>query len=168
MPLTRDQKVDLLWDKLAIAELMNSFGRALDLHDWALYERCFCDPLEVDFQRLTGRAPVLTNPRAWARFAASALARLAVHHQYSNHAIRVQGDVATGTVYMVARHHSPDSGEWNTQYGWYENTFARCEGDFGWRIRRLKHEFQWISGAPELIDLSDPESARAMRDVFGD
>ena len=57
MPLTMEQKVDLLWDKLAISELMNAFGRALDLQDWDLYRSCLCDSLVIDFQRLTGAAP---------------------------------------------------------------------------------------------------------------
>tara|TARA_R110002110_G_scaffold413729_1_gene641558 strand:+ start:39674 stop:40222 length:549 start_codon:yes stop_codon:yes gene_type:complete len=166
MPLTREMKIDLMWDKMAINDLMNSFGRALDLHDWEAYERCFCDSLEVDFQRLTGHEPVLTSARAWTRFAECALGRLTVHHQYSNQAVTVSGDEASSVVYMVARHLNPDNASWNTQYGWYENTFARCDGGFGWQIKRLRHDFQWTSGVPDIIDMNDADCQQAMAEVF--
>ncbi|MEO0996867.1 MAG: nuclear transport factor 2 family protein [Pseudomonadota bacterium] len=167
MPLTLEKKVDLLWDKLAIGELMHAFGRALDTHDWALYRRCLADTLRVDFSQLTGFAPVEVPAPAWTRFAKAALTPLQVHHQYTNAAIRVRGDEATGVIYMVARHRAPDGGDWNTQYGWYDNGFQRDDGEFGWRIRSLTHRYQWLAGRPDLIDLADPECAAAMRAVFG-
>ncbi|MCB1844694.1 MAG: nuclear transport factor 2 family protein [Halioglobus sp.] len=166
MPLTLEQKVELLWDKLAVSELMHAFGRALDLHDWVLYERCLCAELEVDFKRLTGFEPVHTTAADWTAFAANALGKLTVHHQYSNHSIRVKGDEAVGITYMVARHYRSEDTGWNTQYGWYENVFARDDGEFGWKIRRLKHDFQWTSGVPDLIDLGDPLSQAALERVF--
>ncbi len=168
MPLTLEKKVDLLWDKLAISELMNAFGRALDLHDWELYERCMCDSFEVDFERLTGFAPVMTTAAQWAKFAAAALDPLVVHHQYSNHSIKVKGDEATGITYMVARHLAPGEQAWNTQYGWYENTYQRTDSDFGWKISRLRHDYQWTSGTPQIIDLDNEAAQEAMRGVFGE
>ena len=167
MPLSMEQKVDLLWDKLAISEVMNAFGRALDLHDWALYESCLCPEFDVDFERLTGRAPVKTTAALFARFAEAALAPLTVHHQYSNNAITVNGDTATGLTYMVARHFSPTDNAWNTQYGWYENTFVRSDSKWGWQISHLKHDYQWTSGTPDLIDLSSVEAQQIVEEIFG-
>ena len=44
-----------LWDRQQITDVMNRFGRGLDLHDWDLYASTLCDPFEVDFSELTGR-----------------------------------------------------------------------------------------------------------------
>ena len=167
MPLTLEKKVDLLWDKLAITELMLSFGRALDLHDWELYKSTLSDPLIVDFSRLTGREPVETSAADWTEFADAVLNPLTVHHQYTNNAIKVDGDRASGVIYMVARHMHPESGQWNTQYGWYENEFVRADGDFGWKISLLKHDFQWLAGVHDLIDLNNERSQQAIKNVFG-
>lgn len=166
MTLTLEKKVNLLWDKLAISELMNAFGRSLDLHDWALYRQCFLDEFEVDFQRLTGFAPVRVRADLWTRFAELALAPLTVHHQYSNFTAKIAGDTAHATIYMVARHHSPTDLRWNTQYGWYENDFVRTDDGFGWKISKLRHDFQWIAGAPDLIDMSNPNTVRVVREIF--
>lgn len=167
MPLSLEQKVDLLWDKLAISEVMNTFGRALDSHDWGLYECCLCEEFEVDFERLTGSPPVRTTASLFTRFAEVALSPLTAHHQYSNNSITINGDEATGVIYMVARHLSPVNNAWNTQYGWYENTFVRSDTKLGWQISRLKHDYQWTSGTSDLIDLSTPEAQHVMKAVFG-
>jgi tRNA U34 5-methylaminomethyl-2-thiouridine-forming methyltransferase MnmC len=167
MPLTLERKVELLWDKLAVSDLMLAFGRGLDTADWELYASCFADSFIVDFEQLTSLPPARTTPREWSAFAAAALSPLLVHHQYSNQAISIQGDVATGVIYMVARHRDPLSDDWNTQYGWYENTFARCDGPFGWHITALKHTFRWISGKPDIIDFSHPDTRAALSAVFG-
>ncbi len=168
MPLTAEMKVELLWDKHAIAELMLQFGRALDRKDWASYRSCLADRLEVDFQKLTGFAPVETDSGLWTEFAEVALAPWLTHHQYSNTSISVRGDHAQATVYMVARHSfTSDSRRWNTQYGWYENQFERCEGGLGWRITRLGHHFQWLSGEPDLLDATNEKLTTLVTRIFG-
>ncbi len=167
MPLTLEKKVELLWDKLAITDLMHAFGRGLDLHDWALYQSTLCDELTVDFSRLTGNPPVQTTAADFAGFADAVLSPLTVHHQYSNANIKVNGDNATGKIYMVARHLNTDTGQWNTQYGWYENEFVRADGDYGWKISVLKHDFQWLAGVHDLIDMNSDAAQHALKNVFG-
>jgi hypothetical protein len=49
------QRVQILWDRQEISDVMPRFGRALDLHDWDLYASTPDDPFEVDFFDLTGR-----------------------------------------------------------------------------------------------------------------
>ena len=53
-----------------------------------------------------------------------------------------------------------------SQNGWYENSFARIDGK--WKITRLLHTFQWVTGNGGLFDFSDPELIKVMTQVFGD
>lgn len=162
----RDTLLNDLIDRQQISDVMLRFGRGLDLHDWDLYAATLADPFEVDFYDLTGRAPAITTPAIWARFASACLERLVVMHQYSNFHINVHGDTADGVFYHVSRHRLPNrhGDDHYTQYGWYENTFVRTEA--GWKISRLKHSFQWCDGNPTLIDLTDPAWQAAAAEVF--
>lgn len=161
-----DDIARLLWDKHLLEKCMLDFGRALDTSDWALYESCFEPEFEVDFERLTGQPPTRTNARLWTRFAEAALSGLKRHHAYSNFDFRITGNEASGTIYMVARHWRPtDRGSAeNTQYGWYENSFRKSDGR--WRITRLRHYFQWVSGNDALLDVGTPEVAALVHQIF--
>lgn len=156
-----------LHDRQQISDVMLRFGRGLDLHDWDMYAATLADPFDVDFFDLTGQQPTTTTPGVWARFASACLERLIVHHQYSNFHITVDGDVADGVFYYIARHRFPNQhgDDQYTQYGWYENSFRREAQS--WRISKLKHGFQWCDGNPTLIDQSDPVWQEAAAAVFG-
>ncbi len=162
-----EAKLQILWDRQEIGATMLRFGRALDTHDWPLYEACFTDPFEVDFFDLTGRPATTVSAAAWTEFARRCLDRLTVMHQYSNFTIDVHGDTANGIFYHVSRHYLPNKHGEGTyyQYGWYTNTFVRTETD--WKITTLKHEFQWCEGNPTLIDQTDPDWIVAAQNVFG-
>jgi len=161
-----EEMVRQLWDRQQVGDVMLRFGRGLDLHDWDLYAATLCDTFEVDFLDLTGMAPTKTTPAVWARFASACLQRLTLMHQYSNFHINLDGDVADGVFYYIARHRFPNrhGGDDYTQYGWYENSFQRTAD--GWKISKLKHSFQWCDGNPTLIDQSDPDWQAAAAAVF--
>ncbi|GAA1072518.1 nuclear transport factor 2 family protein [Tsukamurella spumae] len=160
-----------LWDRQQIADVMLSFGRALDTHDWSRYATTLTDPFDVDFYDLTGLPAGRTTPELWARFAENALGPLVVLHRYTNFHIDLapdgDPDHAHAIVYHVSRHRKPNkSGDDHyTQYGWYDNDLVRTPE--GWRINRLKHQFQWADGNPNLIDGSDPDFQKMAGEIFG-
>jgi hypothetical protein len=158
--------IEILWDRAEIERLMLRFGRSLDIGDWKMYRSCFADRFKVNFERLTGQPEVHVDADLWTRFAEVILSPVRRHHQYSNFYATVDGDHAEAVIYMVARHWKPtDSGAAEyTQNGWYENTFERIGGE--WKITRLLHTFQWVSGNGALFDFSDPELIRVMGQVF--
>jgi hypothetical protein len=162
----RDAVLTELLDRQRINEVMLRFGRALDLHDWAMYAATLDDEFDVNFFDLTGQPPARTTPAAWSRFAAACLDRLTLMHQYSNFSINVRGDEADGVFYYIARHRFPNrfGADDYTQYGWYENSFRKTAS--GWKITKLKHSFQWSDGNPTLIDATDPEWQAAAAAVF--
>lgn len=164
--LTSEEKLDILWNRAEIERVMLNFGRALDLGDWPLYRSCFTDQIDVDFERLTGQPEVRVDADLWTRFAEVILSPVRRHHQYSNFTATIEGDRAQATIYMVARHWKPTemgAAEY-IQNGWYENSFQRIDGQ--WKMTRLRHTFQWITGNGALFDFSDPELIKVMGQVF--
>lgn len=161
------RKLQLLWDKLAIDQLMLQFGRALDLHDWDAYRACFVDELEVDFGDLTGQPPRRVRADVWTAFARAALQPVRCLHQYSNHLVRIDGDAASSVLYMEAKHFraSERGHAENVQHGWYENGYVRTAA--GWRITHLRQRIAWVSGNEGVLDLGRPEVQAAFAAVFG-
>jgi hypothetical protein len=164
--LTTAEMVEALWVRSQIEAVMLRFGRALDLGDWKAYRSCFADRFRVNFERLTGQHEVHVDADLWTRFAEVILSPVRRHHQYSNLSVSVQDDRAEAVIYMVARHwKATDSGSSEyTQVGWYENTFGCFDGE--WKIIRLLHTYQWISGNGALFDFNDPELVKVMGQVF--
>lgn len=166
MKLTTAQMVEALWERSRVEAVMLKFGRALDTGDWPAYRDCFADRFRVNFERLTGQPEVHVDADLWTRFAQVILSPVRRHHQYSNMSVTVDGDRAEGIIYHVSRHwKATDSGSAEyTQIGWYENTFGCINGE--WKITRLLHTFQWVSGNGGLFDFSDPELIAVMAKVF--
>lgn len=164
--LSHGEMIEALWTRSEIEQVMLNFGRALDLGDWPLYRSCFADRFRVNFERLTGQPEVVVDADLWTHFAKVILSPVRRLHQYSNFSVRVDGERADAVIYMVARHwKAVDSGAAEyTQNGWYENSFARIDGR--WKITRLMHTYQWVSGNGGLFDFSDPELQEVMAKVF--
>jgi hypothetical protein len=164
--LSHEQMIEALWTRSEIEQVMLDFGRALDLGEWPLYRSCFADRFRVNFERLTGQPEVFVDADLWTHFAKVILSPVRRLHQYSNFSVRVDGDRADAVIYMVARHwKAVDSGATEyTQNGWYENSFAWIDGR--WKITRLLHTYQWVSGNGGLFDFSDPELQEVMARVF--
>ena len=164
-PNTIDEITAFLEEK-AIEKVMLRFGRALDTGDWVAYRSCFTDVVSIDFKRLTGSDEVSVSADDWTLFAEQILTPVRRHHVYSNFNVEVEGESAYAIVYMTARHwKATDLGASDyTQYGWYDVWFVRHEST--WKIRRLKHDFQWVEGNNALFDMSEPELAKTMGRVF--
>lgn len=155
-----------LWERGEVERTIVEFGRGLDDGDWELYRSTLIDTVEIDFSRLTGFPEVRVAADLWTRFAKLALSPVRRHHQYSNFLIDVEEGTATATVKMVARHWKETdrgAGE-NTQYGWYE--FGLRKEYARWKIARLKHHFEWISGNGALLDFADAAVNEVMVEIF--
>jgi hypothetical protein len=165
--MTNEEKLTALWDERQVMKVMLRFGRALDTGNWASYRSCFTDPVNIDFERLTGQPEVRIGADLWTKFAEQILSPVRRHHTYSNWHVTVEGDRAYALVYMTARHWKPNErgSAHNTQYGWYDVWFERMSGD-EWLINRIKHDFQWVDGNDALLDVHDPELGKTMQEIF--
>ncbi|WP_156680760.1 nuclear transport factor 2 family protein [Sphingomonas profundi] len=166
--MTDAEKLALIWDERAITKTMLNFGRALDTGDWPLYRSTFTDLVLIDFKRLTSFEEIQVDADDWTRFAELILSPVRRHHVFTNFDISVDGDKAFAIVYMTARHwKSSDLGasEYN-QHGWYDVYFTRVDQE--WKINRIKHDFQWVSGNNGMFDMTEPKLAENMKIVFCD
>jgi hypothetical protein len=163
---SHQQMIETLWNRAEIERVMLNFGRALDTGNWPLYRTCFADRFVVNFERLTGQPEVYVDADLWTRFAEVILSPVRRHHQYSNFFATIDGDKADAVIYMVASHWKPTDGGASeyVQNGWYENSFQRIDGR--WKITRLLHTYQWITGNGALFDFTDPELIKVMGQVF--
>jgi hypothetical protein len=159
-------RLHALLEERDVEKIMLRFGRALDTGNWPSYCSCFTDPVNIDFKRLTGWDEIRVSAELWTKFADQILTPVRRHHVYSNVNVKVDGDSAYGIFYMTARHwKATDLGTTDyTQYGWYDVWFVRQNGE--WKIRRLKHDFQWGEGNNSLLDMSDPDLLKTMHQVF--
>lgn len=164
--MTDAEKLLELWEDKQVMKVILRFGRALDTGDWPAYRSCFTNPVNIDFQRLTGQREVCVDADLWTLFAEQILTPVRRHHVYTNWDITLDGDRAHALVYMTARHwKATDLGaSTNVQYGWYDFWLERSEG--AWRINRVKHDFQWVDGNDSLLDVHDPELAKTMAKIF--
>jgi hypothetical protein len=164
--ISHDGMIEFLWGKYQIEKVMIDLARAIDRGEWALYRRCLADEINVNFQRTTGFPEIRVNADLWTRCAELLLAPVRRHHMFSNFSVSINGDMAEATVYLVARHwKATDNGSSEfIQNGWYENRFARINGE--WKITRLLHTHQWVSGNGALLNNSDPEAMKVMQQVF--
>jgi hypothetical protein len=161
-------RLDVLWKERAITQVITRFGRSLDTGDRDLYMACFPEQVNLDFQRLTGHAEVRISAELLKRWADLFLSPTRRHHSYSNFDITLDGDRAHAKVYFTARHwKATDFGDSsNTQYGWYDFWLVKAGED--WKIRRFRHDFQWIDGNHGLFDLTEPELVAVMAQIFTD
>jgi hypothetical protein len=158
--------IETLWTRAEIEKVMLNFGRALDTGNWPLYRSCFADRFRVNFERLTGQPEVFVDADLWTRFAKVILSPVRRLHQYSNFSATIDGNKAEAIIYMVSHHWKATDGGASEyiQNGWYENSFERIDGQ--WKIIRLFHTYQWITGNGGLFDFTDPELVEVMGKVF--
>ena len=129
---------------------------------------CLTDPVDINFERTLGLPEVRVSADKWVRLAELLLTPFRLHHQFSNYAIDVDGDHATGIIYLVAKHwQSTDNGFSEfIQNGWYDNRFVRVDGR--WKVSRILHTHQWNSGNGALIAHPPTEAQALLREVFSE
>jgi hypothetical protein len=123
-------------DRLAITELIHAYCRHVDLLEVREIGQLFTDDCIVDY------GPGLGGPREGREALVSALSSglprfSATSHHVSNIEIRLDGDDASATTYLLAWHRMADGSPDAFLFGQYHDRFVRVGA--GWRFsqRRL-------------------------------
>jgi hypothetical protein len=133
-------------DKMAITEVLNLYGLALDAHQWDLFDRIFAEDVTADFGPAGASWSGLANfKRSFAEF----------HNQFDNHQhtmmgqlVQVDGDKAHAFSYgnwLLVREAAEGGSSWQGT-GWYDDELVRS--DRGWRIQRRVCRLVSWSGNP--------------------
>jgi uncharacterized protein (TIGR02246 family) len=133
-----------LLDEAEIRELVLAFGRALDAKDWEAYGDVFTEDgqFEIFGQRRVGRAEIVAGPaRDLARFDV-------LQHLLTNFSVRVDGDTATATAYVIAVH-VPDASEPSNHADiGARYTYEVVRTPDGWRFGSVAIDILWTAGLP--------------------
>ena len=139
-PTTYEAQVQWLVDRAAIHDLLVEYGRRIDAKDFHGQAELFVEDgrVELPFAVFTKDEIPEVSASHLAGFAA-------LHHQYSNVLITVDGDEASSVSYFNAVHvHGPET-EHGTVGGAYETTYRRVDGQ--WRLVVVRDIFTWRAGA---------------------
>ena len=145
--MTSEEKIQVLWDRSEIMELMHRYAAAVDSKDWVTLRSVFTAEIENEMVGLEADLglPVNTTADRWIDVISRGLARYSVtQHSMSNHRIELAGNQAVCTTYVVARHFIRDAREGPSIYsigGYYSNDLVRAAD--GWKIRKWKLVGTW-------------------------
>jgi hypothetical protein len=143
-------KIRELQDRTEITEIIYRYSTGVDTKDWALFRSCFTDPVNADFTSTGVPAPRVFPLDTWVRVVQKTLAPFKLTQHYnSNVTIKVNGDEATATVYLKARHLPADdakAGQFWDVGGYYTDRFVRTAD--GWKIGNVKFTQTWTEGQP--------------------
>jgi 3-phenylpropionate/cinnamic acid dioxygenase small subunit len=134
----------------AVCDVLYRFAEGIDLRDWEQCRSAFTDEIDVDYSSHRPGSAGRMAADAWVERAARRFATIdATQHTMSNPRVRIDGDAAVCTMYVVAHHHH--RGRSYTVGGRYADVLTRDAGE--WRINRLALHVWWTHGDPELVGL---------------
>jgi SnoaL-like domain len=139
---------DQLADRQAIVDLTIAYSWALDARRFDDLDRVFVPDATAELGRsLDGRAAIKARIR-------DALVPLqASQHMVASHQVQVDGDRATGRLYLQAQHVKPGTsgGDLFMVGGSYEDRYVRTPD--GWRIAHRTLHVSWTQGNPAVLGL---------------
>ncbi|MGO9059737.1 MAG: nuclear transport factor 2 family protein [Candidatus Binataceae bacterium] len=158
-----NQKLQVLEDRAAIAEVMQRYGMSIDTRDWAALRSCFADEMEIDLSATpfgSGRPLIPMSGDAWLESIKRIVSQFAVtQHMISPYHIDVDGDRAVCLAYLQACHFPPECKDEKSVWGlggYYTNTMLRTSE--GWKILIWKLTDTWQENAPNPESVA-PEGA---------
>ena len=145
--MTDTERLQALWDRTQIIELMHRYAAGVDSRDWVSLRAMFTDEIGAEMLGLDADLgiPKVTTPERWIDTVSRGLAQYTVtQHSMSNHRIELNGDRALCVTYVVAQHFK--QGEKNQQSiyamgGYYSNEMVRTAD--GWKIGKWKLTGTW-------------------------
>lgn len=132
-------------DVVAIVNVLNLYGLAMDTQHWALFDRIYTPDADVDF----GGASHWTDLAKFkADFDAFHTPFDATQHVMSGHVVDVDGDTAKAFCYGYWRllRRGVDGGDTWEGSGWYDDALVRTKD--GWRIKTRVCRVTWWAGNP--------------------
>jgi ketosteroid isomerase-like protein len=144
--------IQVLADKLAIHDVLVTYGIALDARDWDRLSTCFLPDAELIYEPL----PPFTGFESLRMAMEMALTPCTTQHLIANVTATVDGDTAEGWSYGQATHRriGTEGGDLFVTGGAYEDRLVRAD-DGSWRIARRHVHAQWTWGNPKVVGLDE-------------
>lgn len=131
---------DLAWliDRTAVVETVDRLFIETDRKRWEAVTALFAPSVAFDMTSLAGGEPAVVAREVIVEAWRVGLAPVtAVHHQSSNHVVRLDGDQAECFCYGTATHYRPEGPQVLTTFvGSYDVRLARVPG--GWVVTAFR------------------------------
>jgi ketosteroid isomerase-like protein len=122
-------------DRAAIEDMLSRYTTALDTKDWALLESVFTADAQADFSKVGGPAKPIASAKEITSIIKLVLGTLTTQHIWSNAVIKLEGDRASVTSYLIAYHWRKDNGMSFVTHGRYVDVFVREKTTGNWLIQ---------------------------------
>jgi SnoaL-like domain len=145
--MTDHEKLQMLFDRMQIGELIHRYPVSIDSRDWKLFRSIFTDEIQVYLGPPTEQRG-LRNVRAdkFTEQVTGVISRFAVtQHFLTDYHIEVHGNDAVCISYMQARHFNQGQPTWD-MYGYYTYNLVRT--DDGWKIPKYTLTVTWEDNRP--------------------
>ena len=120
-------------DKLAIRELQAAYGDAVTRRAWDELIPMFLPDCPIRLDLRDGRVIDHVGPREIGAFIAGSIERFEFFEfALLNAVVSLEGDVATGRLYMWELRQDAETHTWSNAYGVYHDEYARIDGT--WRF----------------------------------
>ena len=134
---------NLIKDRLAITDVVNSMGTFADLGQYDLLQQLFTDEVTVDYTSLfPGEVQNISSEQLMTQWQSTLPGFDATQHMISNHQITVDGDEATAVAYVRATHKLGDA-MW-VAGGYYVDELVRT--DEGWKLQAIQYNALYEEG----------------------
>ena len=131
-----------LLDRLAIADFLTTYARAVDTKDWDLYRTLFTADAHIDYTAAGGIEGSVDEVVSWLATTMEMFS--ATQHLVSNEMVTIDGDTATvRAMFFNPMHFAGDDAPSFECGGWYNHELIR-HGD-GWRSVRLWEDVSWTT-----------------------
>ena len=143
-----------LADRLAIIELLNQFGMAIDLRDWESFHSLFTEEVEFDYSSIDEIAGTLQADEI-ANTARNDLGGFqTTQHVITNHLLEIENNTATCKAHVRAMHFllNEEKEPLLETGGYYTAELVRI--DSNWKIQSWRFTILWSKGDLELFDIA--------------
>ena len=131
--MVEESKLRAALDKLAIGELQAAYGDAVTRRAWDDLVPMFLPGCPIRLDLRDGRVIEHVGPRAIGAFIATSLERFEFFEfALLNAVVLLDGDVATGRLYMWELRQDAETHTWSNAFGVYRDHYARVDGS--WRF----------------------------------
>ncbi|NPC55927.1 nuclear transport factor 2 family protein [Caenimonas soli] len=147
--MTESQKLQYLFDRAAITDLMVRFAVSIDTRDWARFRSCFADRVEFDYPATIGAVTLAAD--SLLEISPQFFGQLdATQHLSANHLMEIDGDRAVCLSTLHAQHYLAGcpGGSVQRQIGYYRTMLERLGN---WRIVRSEQKVHWNEGNEEVF-----------------
>ncbi|MET7768353.1 nuclear transport factor 2 family protein [Nocardia sp. NPDC005366] len=137
--------VQRISDELEINALLNTYARAVDTKDWALYRSVFTDDAHIDYSSAGAMAG--SRDEVAELLSRSFAAIPMTMHYITNIECEIDGDHAHVRAMFYNPMHLPGMSELSYCGGYYHHDLLRTP--HGWRSRNLREENVWFINSPK-------------------